>query len=87
VTRHSDPRIVKEGKLTPTQKHNKRVDEEKNRWALLHGIPLIRIWEKDIHENPGEVMRMLQERLRIRGGDLEKKRKMGQRHVNVINRR
>ena len=46
---HSDPRVVKEENMNPMQKHNKRVDEYKNKWALSHGIPIMRIWEKDIN--------------------------------------
>lgn len=50
--------IVREN-MTPTQKRNTRVDEIKNEWAALHGIPLIRIWEHDIKDNPKKVMKML----------------------------
>jgi len=60
---HSDPRLVKEENMNPMQKHNKRVDEYKDRWALMHGIPLIRFWEKDIRENPKMVMDELKKRL------------------------
>ena len=49
---HSDPRVVDENKLSPMQKKNKRVDEHKNEWALMHGIPIMRIWEYDIIHNP-----------------------------------
>lgn len=85
MTRHSDPRVVDRSKLTPTQKRNKRIDEEKNRWAALHCIPLIRIWEKDIHEHPDQVMKMLREKLKIQGEILEKERNMNKRHVNHLN--
>lgn len=84
MTWHSDPRVVNEDKLTPTQKHNKRVDEEKNRWAALHCIPLIRIWEKDIRENPGKVMEMLRERLKIQDKVIKRERNMSKRHVNML---
>ena len=60
---HSDPRVVEGKELTPTQKRNKRVDEHKNRWALEHGIPILRVWEKDIHENPSMVMKLLKEKI------------------------
>lgn len=60
---HSDPRLYEGKELNPTQKKNKRVDEHKRKWALAHGIPIIYIWEKDIHENPSEVMRVLKENL------------------------
>lgn len=32
------------------------IDELKNKWATLHGIPLLRIWEYDIHHNPQKVI-------------------------------
>lgn len=84
MTRHSDPRVVNEDKLTPTQKRNKRVDKCKDDWALLHGIPLIRIWEKDIMETPQKVMEMLREKIGVQGKVMEKKKKMNQRHVNKL---
>ena len=81
---HSDPRLVKEEDMNPMQKRNKRVDALKDRWALLHGIPIIRIWEKDIRENPSTVMKMLKERLHIidnKNKLLDEKKK---RHNNRI---
>lgn len=81
---HSDPRVVKEDKLNPMQKHNKRVDEYKDKWALLHGIPLIRIWEKDIRENPNEVMKELKKRLYIEDKKVTLTEKKNKRHVNKI---
>jgi very-short-patch-repair endonuclease len=81
---HSDPRVVKEDKLNPMQKHNKRVDEYKDKWALLHGIPLIRIWEKDIRENPKGVMKELKKRLYIEDKRVTLTEKKNKRHVNKI---
>lgn len=81
---HSDPRVVDEGKLNPMQKHNKRVDEHKDRWALMHGIPLIRIWEKDIRENPKMVMEELKKRLYIQDKKVTITEKKNKRHVNKI---
>ena len=81
---HSDPRLVKEENMNPMQKHNKRVDEYKDKWALMHGIPLIRIWEKDIRENPKMVMDELKKRLYK---ETEKKaliEKKNKRHINKI---
>lgn len=49
---HSDPRVVKEDKLNPMQKHNKFVDKLKDTWAGMHCIPLLRLWEEDIRNNP-----------------------------------
>lgn len=63
------------------QKRNKRVDEYKDKWALMHGIPLIRIWEKDIRENPKAVMDELKKRLYIQENEIKKRNK---RHVNKI---
>lgn len=45
----------------PMQKHNEWVDRVKDEWALERGIPVIRIWEHDIHENPEKVMKNLKE--------------------------
>lgn len=78
---HSDPRLIKEEDMNPMQKRNKRVDEYKDKWALAHGIPLIRIWEKDIRENPKMVMEELKKRLYIQEKEIEKKNK---RRVNRI---
>ena len=70
--------------MNPMQKRNKRVDEYKDKWALMHGIPLIRIWEKDIRENPKMVMDELKKRLYK---ETEKKtliEKKNKRHINKI---
>ena len=72
---HSDPRLIKEGEMTPIQKRNKRVDALKDKWALLHGIPIIRIWEKDIHENPEGVMENLRNRLHVIDDKIVKKKR------------
>lgn len=81
---HSDPRLVSEDKMSPMQKKNKRVDELKNRWALLHGIPLMRIWEKDIRENPTMVMKELKKRLYIQDKKIKTIEKKNKRHINKI---
>ena len=52
---HSDPRVINERNLNPMQKHNKVVDFVKDRWSGLHGLPLLRIWEYDIRNNPKKV--------------------------------
>ena len=49
--------------MSPMQKRNTRVDEHKNKWALMHGIPILRIWEHDINKNPSEVMRVLKDKI------------------------
>ena len=81
---HSDPRVVDENKLNPMQKHNKRVDEHKNKWALAHGIPIMRIWEKDIRENPKMVMEELKKRLYIEDKKITIAEKKNKRHINKI---
>ena len=79
---HSNPLIYENKDLNPMQKHNKRVDDVKNRWAALHGIPLIRIWEKDIKENPKKVMEMLKSRLSLRAAEIETIKEKNKRHSN-----
>jgi very-short-patch-repair endonuclease len=49
--------------MSPMQKKNKRVDEQKDKWAREHNINLIRIWEHDINKNPSKVLKMLKEKL------------------------
>lgn len=81
---HSDPRLINEGEMNPMQKRNKRVDEYKDKWALSHGIPLMRIWEKDIRENPKMVMEELKKRLYIQDEKIKVKNNNSKRHVNKI---
>ncbi len=83
---HSDPRLVKEENMNPMQKRNKRVDELKNKWALLHGIPILRFWEKDIRENPKMVMKQLKERLHMEEEKQVIKENKSKRHINKIKR-
>ena len=63
---------VVEEDMTPMQKRNRRVDEIKDTWAAEHGIPLIRIWEHDINENPSKVMKYIKSKI----GLAEDKRKI-----------
>lgn len=75
---HANPDLYEEKDLRFHQKKAKKVDEYKNKWAAERGIPLIRIWEKDIRERPSEVLKMLKERLYIEDDKkrlLENKRK------------
>lgn len=62
---HSDPRVVNEDKLNPMQKHNKFIDKIKDRWCGLHCIPLLRIWEYDIRNNPKLVIEKLSQYIDI----------------------
>lgn len=84
---HSDPRLVKEEDMNRMQKKNKRVDAYKDKWALMHGIPIMRIWEKDIRENPKGVMSELKKRLYIEEEKVTLKKEMGKRHVNRLNKK
>ena len=81
---HSDPRVVDENNLSPMQKHNKRVDEYKNKWALMHGIPIYRIWEKDVNDNPEKVMKFLKEKLKASAEKEVLKENKNKRHRNKI---
>ena len=56
---HANPATFKGKELTPTQKHNLFVDRQKNEYAALHGIPLLRVWEHDIRYDKAKVLREL----------------------------
>jgi very-short-patch-repair endonuclease len=80
---HSKDLVYEE--MTPTQKRNKRVDKEKNHWALVNSFKLLRFWESDINKNPKEVMKKLQEELYInieKTKIIENKKK---RHIKNVN--
>jgi very-short-patch-repair endonuclease len=81
---HSDPRLVKEEEMNPMQKRNKRVDEYKNRWALAHGIPILRVWEKDIREQPIKVLKELKKILNVANEKVMLTEKKNKRHINKI---
>lgn len=61
---HTDPRVY-DKPINPIQKRNKRVDEIKNKWALLHGFCLIRLWEYDIKNNPEKIINELKKHMSI----------------------
>lgn len=61
---HSDPRLYEEKDLNPMQKRNKRVDEIKNKWCSMNGIPLIRVSEYDINHTPDKVLLWLKDTLK-----------------------
>ena len=80
---HSNPNVVDENKLNPMQKHNKRVDKIKNEWALMHGLPLLRIWEEDIRNNKQKVLEELQKYIDIglkKKEIMENKKKLCEEH-------
>ena len=63
MIRHGKDLVYEE--KTPTQKRNARVDKIKDKWALSHGIPIIRIWEHDINNDPQKVFKILRENIGI----------------------
>ena len=65
---------------SPMQKKNEWVDKIKDKWAAEHCIPLIRVWEHDIYDNPSGVMQMLKDRLGEAVEKQEKKNKKKKRH-------
>ncbi len=65
---------------SPMQKRNERVDKLKDVWAAEHGIPLIRIWEHDINENPGKVMNILIKRIDTARKAKDKENEKKKRH-------
>lgn len=81
---HVNPEIYEGKKLTPTQKHDMWVDKLKNEWALLHGIPLLRIWENDIRKNPEKVIKTIKERLRLQNTKIRLEENKNKRHINKI---
>lgn len=70
---HSKGLVYEE--MTPTQKRNRRVDKQKDHWALINGIPILRIWESDINKHPEKVMEVLKERLYLSKEEKEIKEK------------
>ena len=73
---HADPRVFEGKKLNKTQQWDKKVDEIKNKWCSRNGVPLIRLWEKDINEHPTMVMEYLKEVLKPwMDGSIDEKKK------------
>ena len=62
------------------QKHNEWVDRVKDEWALARGIPVLRIWEHDIRDNPEKVMKTLKEAIGKYTEKQKKKDAKGKRH-------
>lgn len=81
---HSNPLIYEDKDLNQMQKRNKVIDEVKNKWALLHGYPIIRIWEHDIRKNPSQVMKELKKVLYIEDKKAVLKENKNKRHNNKL---
>ena len=75
---HSKGLVYEE--MSPMQKRNRRVDEQKNHWAAINCIKLIRIWESDINNNPEGVMNMLRVELASGLNKEKTKNEMRRRH-------
>lgn len=60
---HSDPRLVEEYEMNAMQKRNRIIDEYKDDWCRVHHIPILRIWEYDIRNNPDFVMEQIRDSL------------------------
>lgn len=70
---HGDERIYESTELNRTQRKNRFVDGLKQKWALMHGIPIYYVWEKDIREKPKDVMEFLKTILYVKEKDKTKK--------------
>lgn len=61
---HTDPRVY-DKPINRIQKRNKKVDELKTKWALIHGYILLRFWEEDIYKQPKKIISELNERIKV----------------------
>lgn len=77
---HSNPDEYKDEDLNPMQKHNRRVDAQKDYWCGMHCIPLLRIWESDVRKNPKKVFEMIGEYSAEARKKLEKKKHFAKPH-------
>ena len=81
---HANPDKIDESKLSPMQKKNRRVDELKNKWALIHSIPIIRVWEDDIRNHQKKVMDMLKERFYLLNLNEKKKEEKSRKRRKIL---
>lgn len=77
---HGNPDKYDKEELRGHQKRAQRVDEHKTKWALLHGIPILRFWESDIRKNPKKVMTTLKEELTKRNRQIMLENNKKKRH-------
>ena len=81
---HGNMDIYEAKDLKGFQKRAHNVDDMKNKWAAIHGMILIRIWEHEIRKSPESVMLMLKKQLL--GGNIKKnKNNRNSRNVNKLN--
>lgn len=62
---HANPEKVDESKLNPMQQRNRAIDEVKDRWCAMNGVPILRLWENDIRHNPDKVIEKLSRYARL----------------------
>lgn len=84
---HANPEKYKEEDLRYHQKRARVIDDVKNKWAVLHGIPLMRIWEHDVRENPKGVMKALKERLYIEDSKIMVEEEKKKPHTNKLRKK
>jgi very-short-patch-repair endonuclease len=60
---HCNPIKYPDGSICKTQTKNIKRDKQKNQWAQDNGFKLLRFWEKDINENPQQIIETLQKEL------------------------
>lgn len=60
---HCNPNTKHSEAVYESQKKNLIRDKEKNQWAQDNGFKLLRFWEKDINENPQQIIEILQREL------------------------
>lgn len=77
---HGNPDKYKQDELRGHQKRAQRIDEYKTKWALLHGIPILRFWESDVRKNPKKVMTILKEELSKRNRQIMLENNKKKRH-------
>ena len=81
---HGNMDIYEAKDLKGFQKRAHNVDDMKNKWAAIHGMILIRIWEHEIRKSPESVMLMLKKQLL--GGKIKKnKDNRNSRNINKLN--
>lgn len=77
---HANPEKVDESKLSPMQQRNRAIDEVKDRWCALNGVPILRIWENDIRRNPEKVIKELSKYAQL--SDKKEKRRRNMKKPN-----
>lgn len=77
---HGNPEKYKDNELRKHQIRARRIDEYKTKWALMHSIPVLRIWESDIRKNPQKVMKLLKETIKNRNNQIKLNENRKKRH-------